>query len=389
MFGTTTVAVEYPNCSAFPNWTSPAILLSGILRIDSDKWSRHEVARLLTFLEEEKRFFQDVLAALPVAVAVVSESKVIASNRAFRSEVGWSEAVPAEAAEAIAAALGRAAGRPWRWKGNLVTIAPFRDPLSDAPAVLLTFEREQEEARAPADDESGAALAADCQARIAVLEAIGRLSNRLAHILERALAEIAGRAETLAGPAAGGSPQDAAVRRILQAAGAASVVVEKLARWGTPPAARPELFDLNELLRRTAVGAVLELSPEPVFVSADRAQLTGALRSLAEWTADRLGAGGKLTMRTGMRAIAGEPVGVLPAGFYVSLEMGPLGELGEAEIEPWLDPLADSPGGEGPDMTAAAQALVGMNGHLWIEHGAGGQQVVILLPQAGRAAPKP
>lgn len=55
-------------------------------RIDSDIWSAAEVARLLTLVENEKRFYQEILSLCPVPMAVVGQNLALQSvNRAFRT----------------------------------------------------------------------------------------------------------------------------------------------------------------------------------------------------------------------------------------------------------------------------------------------------------------
>ncbi len=58
-------------------------------RSDSSHWRSSEVARLLALVESERRYYQDLFAALPVAVAVVSEDQTLAAvNREFRVRFG-------------------------------------------------------------------------------------------------------------------------------------------------------------------------------------------------------------------------------------------------------------------------------------------------------------
>jgi CheY-like chemotaxis protein len=55
----------------------------------NDLVSTKEVSRLLAFVEDERRYFQDILAMLPVVVAVVSaDRKIVSANRAFRKRLG-------------------------------------------------------------------------------------------------------------------------------------------------------------------------------------------------------------------------------------------------------------------------------------------------------------
>lgn len=54
-------------------------------RIDLDTWPAKEVARLLTLVENEKRYYQELIALVPVGLAVVSRDlSVLSVNRAFR-----------------------------------------------------------------------------------------------------------------------------------------------------------------------------------------------------------------------------------------------------------------------------------------------------------------
>ncbi len=58
-------------------------------RSDSSHWRSSEVARLLALVESERRYYQDLFATLPVAVAVVSEDQTLAAvNREFRVRFG-------------------------------------------------------------------------------------------------------------------------------------------------------------------------------------------------------------------------------------------------------------------------------------------------------------
>jgi CheY-like chemotaxis protein/PAS domain-containing protein len=54
-----------------------------------DNWRAKEVARLLSLVESERRYFQDILANLPAAVAIISaDLSVLISNRSFRRLFG-------------------------------------------------------------------------------------------------------------------------------------------------------------------------------------------------------------------------------------------------------------------------------------------------------------
>src|SRR5258708_18771260 len=56
-------------------------------RPGAQRWSSREVARLLSLVESERRFYQEMISAMPLPVATVSaESVVLSANRAFLRE---------------------------------------------------------------------------------------------------------------------------------------------------------------------------------------------------------------------------------------------------------------------------------------------------------------
>ena len=58
-------------------------------RIDLEQWRAKEVARLLALLETERRYYQEMVASLPVALVVLaSDRSLVSANRAFRRSFG-------------------------------------------------------------------------------------------------------------------------------------------------------------------------------------------------------------------------------------------------------------------------------------------------------------
>jgi PAS domain S-box-containing protein len=54
-------------------------------RADFDQWRSREVARLLALVESERRYYQEMVATLPVPVAVLgADGSIVSANRAFR-----------------------------------------------------------------------------------------------------------------------------------------------------------------------------------------------------------------------------------------------------------------------------------------------------------------
>src|SRR5450631_1535619 len=58
-------------------------------RTDFEPWKRKEVAKLLALVENQRRYYQDLISALPVGLVVLSANRsVVSSNRAFRQAFG-------------------------------------------------------------------------------------------------------------------------------------------------------------------------------------------------------------------------------------------------------------------------------------------------------------
>lgn len=58
-------------------------------RADLDQWKTKEVARLLALVETERRYFQEIVASVPVGLLVLSSDlSIVSSNRAFKKIFG-------------------------------------------------------------------------------------------------------------------------------------------------------------------------------------------------------------------------------------------------------------------------------------------------------------
>ena len=58
-------------------------------RTDFEQWKGREVSRLLALVETERRYYQEMVATLPVAIAVLSgDRSIVLANRAFRQMFG-------------------------------------------------------------------------------------------------------------------------------------------------------------------------------------------------------------------------------------------------------------------------------------------------------------
>ncbi len=60
-------------------------------RVDLDQWRAREVARLLSLVEAERRYYQEIVASVPVGLAVLdSDLSFLSVNRSFRRAFGLS-----------------------------------------------------------------------------------------------------------------------------------------------------------------------------------------------------------------------------------------------------------------------------------------------------------
>lgn len=58
-------------------------------RADLEQWKGREVARLLALVETERRYYQEIVASIPVGLAVLSADRsILSANRAFRHTFG-------------------------------------------------------------------------------------------------------------------------------------------------------------------------------------------------------------------------------------------------------------------------------------------------------------
>jgi PAS domain S-box-containing protein len=141
-------------------------------RADFDQWKPKEVARLLALVETERRYYQEIVANVPVSLLIVGpDLKVLSSNRHFRAVAAkkndevlnqpLAELLPVEGAVALAQQVVRS-GLPaspieagWPLNGKSipvkVTALPLRSWEEDADAEALLVI--QEAASAPVAEE--------------------------------------------------------------------------------------------------------------------------------------------------------------------------------------------------------------------------------------------
>lgn len=127
-------------------------------RAEFDKWKPKEVARLLALVETERRYYQEIVAAIPVSILIVGAGgTLVSANRQFRARTGRKneeilgkpigEVLDIEDVEALARQVmesGVAMPRRdvlWRGEAAGLSVLPLRNWEEDSePEALLVLE---------------------------------------------------------------------------------------------------------------------------------------------------------------------------------------------------------------------------------------------------------
>ncbi len=81
--------VPCPNPGLNPKLSLDRSVLALMERTDFEQWKAKEVARLLALVETERRYYQEMVASIPVGLVVLSaDGSLISANRAFRQVFG-------------------------------------------------------------------------------------------------------------------------------------------------------------------------------------------------------------------------------------------------------------------------------------------------------------
>ncbi len=219
-------------------------------RAEHQFWKRAEVARLLELVESERRYFQEILATLPVAVAVVSRDGALrAANPAFRElfalaadevpqasvqglfpgspVVDWIRDVTDTGASIPECELMTGGGEQARHFLLMLDAAPAWQQEKREEALLTVIEIRREEVASEAEpeprEEPESKPAAPPPASAPEIErakraAIERLSARVAHVANNLLMIIGGYGEEILESLPEGDVRRTGMAEILRAA---------------------------------------------------------------------------------------------------------------------------------------------------------------------------
>ena len=334
-------------------------------RMDLDQWSARDVARLLALVENERRYYQDLVADLPVALAILAADRsVVCTNRAFRQLLGArTEDLRGKTVEQVLPSdvlIEKIRDLTVNGVMQAAFLLPFREKTLRVSVLALRHGAEESEVLVVATDvtdvRSGRVAAAGAlpapaaqrkqpdQQRITAERnaALRGLCGRLAHDLNNPLMIITGYAEELLGGLEAGDPRRADAEQILAATQRVSDITEQLLQFTRRHANPPQPVELSALLpglqekiaRAAGKGVTLTLAPPaPVWAMCDSGQLEEILLALA--FSPREGAQGRTRLRVACETThiveQADEGGPLPPGAYARVVMQDNGQGGDAD----------------------------------------------------------
>jgi two-component system, cell cycle sensor histidine kinase and response regulator CckA len=264
-------------------------------------WRSREVARLLSLVESERRYYEDILTILPVPVAIVQASgRFLSANRAFLQSQQISIAeLSALSVARVLPNVPLLAGVHEGW--DLLRIQRWDDEESD----LVLVQRPAEAAPA-ADPES-----VEFALQEAAAAASARLAGRVLHEANNLLMVLSGYGEEILDALPPGSPLREDMREILRSTDRIKGMSTQLQALASPPKAFRTSFDLVAFLRAMSArepGITVKSSLAALPVTADRSQLEQVLLTLLRYA------------QRPLSAAAQAPARVVISGFGPSLK---------------------------------------------------------------------
>ncbi len=391
------------------------------MELSDQGWKPREVARLLSLVETEKRYYQEIVAAIPAALAVLTKDLVVqAVNRAFRRTL-WLEPGQAidtpldrvlpipglpdaarqvlEGADRVATVFGEVATPAGR-RELRITLLAFRGWNGDAEQELVLLADDITNLRGLSiDDIESALLSERLAAQSSRVAALKRLAAKVAHDSNNLLMILGGHCEELLIGLPPESPLRNAVEEILAASRRLASLTEPLLAYTRAPQLQPAPFDLNASIAEGAerlhlhwnshIEVETQLDPALGMVFADREHIEDVIRVLADCARDAMRGGGRLCISTApATVVAGDPEtgGGLAPGEYAHLAIADSGQpLDPEAIRAMFDPAATA--GRNHVLDVAYAVVRESGGELSVSTSAGGNRWQMYLPLAPAPAP--
>jgi two-component system cell cycle sensor histidine kinase/response regulator CckA len=269
-------------------------------RVDFEQWKPKEVARLLALVESGRRYYQNLVAALPVPLIVVAPDRsVVFANRAFRQAFGLraedlgrmsiDQILPSERLiEKIRDVQLHGIAQPGfsleaGEKLLRIAIVPIRSLDEETEfETLLMIEEASPAAPGNALPAAPPQQIEQRQLTAARNAALQGLSARLAHDLNNPLMIVTGYAEELLLGLRKDDPQRSNAEQILEATQRIAALTAQLLQFTRKQANPPQPVELSAILAGFKAGeaAVNVLAGKPVWALADAAQLHEILLAL-------------------------------------------------------------------------------------------------------------
>jgi len=358
-------------------------------RTDFEPWKGKEVARLLALVESQRRYYQDLVSALPVGLVVLSANRsVVSSNRAFRQAFAVrsddlrgkniEQILPSDQLiENIRSVMVNGIPQPAfqvEHRGKLwrIAILPLRnwDEEMEMETLLVVDDVTGLTGGAPAAVPPAAKSVENTpaagqrrqleQMRITAerTSALHGLSAQLAHDLNNPLMIISGYAEEILRPLAPNDPRRGELEEILAATERISNLTAQLLEFTRKQAGAAERVDLAAVLVGLAESSVEIRAAKPVWANANRKQLEEILTALVSAVKEQRA---RVTITCDTAAITEQVVGAtLAPGTYARVTLAIPGrgmdpEKRKAIFESFLHKETDKPVGAA---LARAYALV-------------------------------
>lgn len=247
-------------------------------RSESYHWRSREVARLLSLLESERRYYEDIVTLLPAPIALMeANGQFISGNRAFLKyfQVGAAELAALKVARLLPD-LPLTPGLHNDWE--LFRLQRWDDEASDLVLVQRNVTAPPPPPPDPALEERAANYAATA--------ASARLAGRVLHEANNLLMVLSGYGEEILDALPPGSPLREDMREIIRSTERIKGMSSQLQAFAAPAKAVRTSFDLATVLRSLAAREpLLSTGAEaPHFpVTADRGQLEQILLALARY----------------------------------------------------------------------------------------------------------
>jgi CheY-like chemotaxis protein len=239
-------------------------------------WRSREVARLLSLVESERRYYEDILTILPIPVAILNASgQFLSANRALLQSQRLTMAELGVLTLArVLPAVPLAAGAHEGW--DLLRIQRWDEAESD-----LVLVQRRELAAPPADP-----AAAEFALQEAVTTASAKLAGRVLHEANNLMMVLSGYGEEILDALPPDSPLREDMREILRSTDRIKGMSAQLQSLASPPKAVRTSFDAVAFLQALSARepSIRVQSAVPALaVTADRSHLEQILLTLVRY----------------------------------------------------------------------------------------------------------